>query len=43
MKTVELSFAENLLCIALGSTALLSGLIIKVFLPKHLVICLYGI
>ena len=43
MKTVELSFAENLLCILLGSTSLLSGLMIKVFLPSHLVICIYGI
>lgn len=33
LKTVELSFKENLLCIILGTFSLLSGLIVKTFLP----------
>ena len=43
MKTVELSFNENLLCIILGSSSLLSGLFIKLVLPYNLIICPYGI
>ena len=43
MKTVELSFNENLLCILLGSSTLLSGLVIKLILPRNLIICKYGI
>lgn len=43
MKTVELSFSENLLCLMLGSSALLSGLLLKVILPHHLIICPYGV
>lgn len=43
MKTVELSTNENLLCIVLGSSTLLSGLIIKLILPKNLIICKYGV
>lgn len=43
LKTVELSFKENLLCLLLGSTSLLSCLGFKIVLPKNLVICLYGI
>lgn len=43
MKTVELSFNENLLCIILGSTSLLSGLLIKIILPENLIICQYGV
>jgi magnesium-transporting ATPase (P-type) len=43
MKTVELSTNENLLCIVLGSSTLLSGLIIKLILPKNLIICQYGV
>ena len=43
MKTVELSTNENLLCIILGSSTLLSGLIIKLILPKNLIICKYGV
>jgi len=43
MKTVELSFNENLLCLLLGSSSLLSGLFIKLSLPKNLIICQYGV
>jgi hypothetical protein len=43
LKTVELSFKENLLCLILGSTSLLSCLAFKIILPKNLVISLYGI
>ena len=43
MKTVELSFKENLFCLLMGSTSLLSGLLLKVVLPHHLVISLYGV
>jgi hypothetical protein len=43
LKTVELSFKENLLCLVLGSVSLLSGLFIKVILPKHLIICPQGV
>jgi hypothetical protein len=43
LKTVELSFKENFLCILLGSTSLLSGLLFKVILPEHLIISSSGI
>ena len=43
MKTVELSFNENLLCLLLGSTSLLSGLFVKLFFPENLIICPQGI
>lgn len=43
MKTVELSFNENLLCLLLGSSTLLSGLLIKVILPHNLIISRYGV
>lgn len=43
LKTVELSFAENLFCIILGTFSLLSGLMIKLFLPNNLIVCLQGI
>ena len=43
MKTVELSFNENLLCLALGSFSLVWGLFIKLVLPENLIICLQGI
>lgn len=43
LKTVELSFKENILCLLLGSTSLLSGLAFKVLLPEHLLITLYGV
>lgn len=43
LKTVELSFKENLLCLLLGSTSLLSGLLLKVILPHHLIITLSGV
>ena len=43
LKTVELSFKENLLCLLLGSTSLLSGLMLKVVLPHHFIVSLYGI
>lgn len=40
LKTVELSFTENLLCLLLGSVSLLSCLAYKVILPHNLIICL---
>ena len=40
---VELSFKENLLCLLLGSTSLLSCLAFKVILPNNLIVCLQGI
>jgi Ca2+ transporting ATPase len=43
MKTVELSFAENLFCIVLGSFSLWGGLFVRVCLPANLIICLYGV
>jgi len=43
LKTVELSFKENLLCLLLGSTSVLSCLLFKVILPANLIICPYGI
>ncbi len=43
MKTVELTFHENLLCLLLGSSTLLSGLLIKLILPHNLIICRYGV
>ena len=43
LKTVELSFKENLLCLLLGSSSMLSGLLLKVILPHHLIISLYGV
>ena len=43
MKTVELSMAENVFCIILGTVSLWSGLFVKSFLPENLIICLYGI
>lgn len=36
LKTVKLSLNENLLCLVLGSSSLLSGLFIKVALPTSL-------
>jgi hypothetical protein len=43
LKTVELSFKENLLCLVLGSTSLLSCLAFKVILPENLIVCPQGI
>ena len=43
MKTVELTFNENLLCLVLGSSSLISGLFIKLALPANLIISQYGI
>jgi len=43
LQTVELSFKENLLCLLLGSTSVLSGLSFKVLLPHHLIICPQGV
>ena len=43
LKTVELSFKENLLCLLLGSSSMLSGLLLKVILPHHLIVSLYGV
>ena len=43
LKTVELSFKENLICLLLGSTSLLSCLAYKLLLPQHLIISTQGI
>ena len=43
LKTVELSFNENLLCLLLASTSLLTGLFIKVVFPENLIICPSGV
>lgn len=43
LKTVELSFKENLLCIILGTFSLIAGLLIKTFLPENLIICTQGV
>lgn len=43
MKTVELSFHENLLCLILGSSSLIYGLLLKIILPENLIICPYGV
>lgn len=43
LQTVELSFKENVLCLLLGSTSILSCLAFKVILPENLIICAQGI
>lgn len=43
LKTVELTFAENLFCIILGTFSLLAGLMVKIFLPETLIISLHGV
>lgn len=43
LKTVELSFKENLLCIILGTFSLIAGLLIKTFLPENLIVSPKGI
>lgn len=43
LQCVELSFRENLLCLLLGSTSILSCLAFKVILPHNLIICLQGV
>lgn len=43
LKTVELSFKENLLCIILGTFSLIAGLLIKTFLPENLIISVKGV
>ena len=43
LKTVELSFQENLLCIILGSFSLLTGLFVKTVLPENLIVCTRGV
>ena len=43
MKTVELSFDENVLCLVLGSFSLIWGLFIKLVLPENLIVCINGI
>lgn len=43
LQTVELSFKENLLCLLLGSTSILSCLAFKVILPNNLIICPQGV
>lgn len=43
MKTVELSFKENLLCMILGTFSLIAGLLIKTFLPENLIVSPDGV
>jgi Cation transporting ATPase, C-terminus len=43
LQTVELSFKENVLCLLLGSTSILSCLAFKIILPKNLVVCPQGV
>ena len=43
MKTVELTFHENLLCLVLGSSSLVWGLLTKTLLPNNLIVCQYGV
>ena len=43
MKTVELTFNENLLCLVLGSSSLVYGLLTKALLPDNLIVCQYGV
>lgn len=43
MKTVELSFKENLLCIILGTFSLIAGLLVKTFLPENLIVSPDGV
>jgi len=43
LKTVELTFEENIICLLLGSVALFAGFVEKTILPEHLIICPYGI
>jgi Ca2+ transporting ATPase len=43
MKTVELTFNENLLCLVLGSSSLVYGLLTKTLLPDNLIVCQYGV
>lgn len=43
LKSVELTFAENLFCIILGTFSLLAGLMVKIFLPENLIICPQGV
>jgi hypothetical protein len=43
LKTVELSFEENMICLLLGSLSLFAGFVEKTILPSHLIVSLYGI
>jgi Ca2+ transporting ATPase len=43
MKTVELTFNENLLCLVLGSSSLVYGLLTKTILPDNIIVCKYGV
>ena len=38
LKTVPLSFKENLFCVIVGSMSLLGGLALKILVPKDLTI-----
>jgi hypothetical protein len=42
LKTVELSFKENVLCLLLGSFSLLHGLLIKTVFPENMILCKRG-
>lgn len=43
LKTVDLTFEENIICLLLGSLSLFAAFVEKTILPAHLVICQYGI
>ena len=43
LKTVELSTIENLLCVFLGASSLLAGLVIKLVFPENLIVSLQGV
>ena len=42
VKTVPLSFEENLLCLLVGSLMLVTGYLSKIVLPEHITISLKG-
>jgi hypothetical protein len=43
LKTVELTFEENVICLLLGSLSLFAGFVEKTILPSNLIICQYGV
>jgi hypothetical protein len=43
LKTVDLTFEENIICLLLGSLSLFAGFVEKTILPSHLIVSLYGI
>lgn len=43
LKTVELTFEENFICLLLGSLSLFAGFVEKTILPENLIVCQYGV